>query len=77
MQRSEAEQLRDRMASQHPDRDTHSFILSERDGDWTVAKVALPPGGAPGAPAMPGPSPLHSHDAGQLPGGLPPGAAGF
>jgi hypothetical protein len=77
MERSEAEQLRDRMSSEHPDRETHTFILSERDGDWTVAKVALPPAGEGGGPGVARPTPLHPHDDGKLPGGLPPGAAGF
>ncbi|HKJ35519.1 MAG TPA: hypothetical protein VKA36_03030 [Solirubrobacterales bacterium] len=78
MERSEAESLRDQMTAEHPDRATHSFILSERDGDWTVAKVALPPASdAADTPGVAGPAPVHSHDAGKLPGGVPPGAAGF
>lgn len=76
MERTEAEDLRDRMSSEHPDRETHSFILSERDGEWTVAKVALPPADAAGAPGVAGSTPLHSHDAGKLPGGIPPWSAG-
>lgn len=43
MQRPEAERLRAQLSSEHPDRATHSFVLSERDGEWQVAKVALPP----------------------------------
>lgn len=73
MERSEAEKLRDELSSSDPDRATHSFILSERDGDWSVAKVAVPPASdspAPGVTA--GPQPLHDHDPADLPGGLPP-----
>lgn len=66
------------MSAEHPDRETHSFILSERDGVWTVAKVALPPGsGGPPRPAVPGaPKPLHDHDGTRLPGGVPNWSAG-
>lgn len=76
MDRSEAEQLRDRLSSEHPDRDTHTFILSERSGEWTVAKVAVPPGGGDAKSTAPAPEPLHEHDAGTMPGGVPPWAAG-
>lgn len=76
MERAEAEQLRDRLTTEHPDRETHSFILSERNGEWTVAKVALPPGSAAGTTTAPASTPLHDHDAGKLPGGLPPWSAG-
>ncbi len=73
MTRSEAEQERAELAAGHPDRATHSFILSERDGDWTVAKVALPPSLAAGAtPGEPGTAePLHDHSGTRLPGGIP------
>lgn len=65
------------MSAEHPDRDTHSFILSERDGVWTVAKVALPPtSGGPPHPTVPGQEPLHDHDGTRLPGGVPH-SAGF
>ena len=77
MERSEAEQLRDRMAAEHPDRETHSFILSERDGVWTVAKVALPPALGASGSELSGPQPLHDHDPSSLPGRLPNNAAGF
>ena len=66
------------MNAEHPDRETHSFILSERDGVWTVAKVALPPipvaGRRPGGPNAP--APLHDHNGPRLPGGLPNWSAG-
>ncbi len=65
------------MAAEHPDRATHSFILSERDGVWTVAKVALPPGSGPSGTALSERQPLHDHDPTDLPGSLPNNAAGF
>lgn len=73
MTRPEAEQIRDRLSATHPDRTTHSFILSERDGEWTVAKVALPPSANPGSgvPTSKEPSTLHEHEDGRLPGGIP------
>jgi hypothetical protein len=77
MERSEAEQLRDRMAAEHPDRETHSFILSERDGVWTVAKVALPPSTRPTATELDKPQPGHAHDPTALPGYLPNTSTGF
>jgi hypothetical protein len=78
MERPEAEALRAELAAGHPDRATHSFILCERDGDWSVAKVAVPPGAAGVAPGMAGgPQPVHDHGPGDLPGGLPPHSAGF
>lgn len=77
MERPDAEKLRTELAAEHPDRATHSFILCERDDDWSVAKVAVPPGTDGGTPGVAGgPQPLHDHDAGKLPGGLPPYAAG-
>jgi hypothetical protein len=76
MERAEAEKLRAELAGTDPDRATHSFILSERDGDWSVAKVAVPPA-AETAPGVARRQPLHDHDPTDLPGGLPPGAAGF
>jgi hypothetical protein len=67
------------MSAEHPDRRTHSFILSERDGVWAVAKVALPPGsGGPPQPGAPGaPQPLHDQDGPRLPGGTPNWSVGF
>jgi hypothetical protein len=76
MTRSEAEQLRGRLLNEHPDRATHSFILSERDGVWAVAKVALVPAGAGLAGTGPAsPQPLRA-DASKGPGGLPNWIAG-
>ena len=78
MERPEAEKLRAELAADHPDRDTHSFILCERDGVWSVAKVAVPPAAAGGtAPGSAAPQPVHDQNPGDLPGGLPPHAAGF
>lgn len=77
MERAEAEQLRDRMATEHPDRETHSFILSERDGEWTVAKVALPPASAFRGASVDQQQPVHSHNPTDLPGNLPNHGAGF
>ncbi len=76
MERAQAEQLRDRMTAEHPDRATHSFILSERDGEWTVAKVALPPAITASTPGVAGPTALHDHDPATLPGGVSPWAVG-
>jgi hypothetical protein len=77
MERSQAERLRDRLTAEHPDRATHSFILSEQDGEWKVAKVAVPPtGNAAGTPTSPEPEPLHGHNTGVLPGGISPWTAG-
>jgi hypothetical protein len=77
MERAEAEQLRDRMSAEHPDRATHSFIVSERDGEWTVAKVALPPAIGLTDSALAQRQPVHDHEPTDLPGGINPGAAGF
>ncbi len=73
MERPEAEKLRAELSSEHPDRATHSFILCERDGDWSVAKVAVPPAGAAGTPGRSAtPQPLHDHQPRDLPGGVSP-----
>ena len=77
MERLEAEQLRDKLAAEHPDHQTHSFILSERDGDWTVAKVALPPGLASPGTALDKQLPVHDHAPTDLPGGVSNNAAGL
>jgi hypothetical protein len=45
MTRAEAEQERDRLTREHPDRATHSWIARGDDaGEWSVVKVGLPPG---------------------------------
>ena len=77
MERAEAEQLRAKLAAEHPDRATHSFILTERDGDWTVAKVALPPGLDVAGTLTNAPQATHDHEPNTLPGGVNPNAAGF
>jgi hypothetical protein len=46
MTRAEAEQERDRLQREHPDRATHSWIARSDDaGDWSVVKIGLPPSG--------------------------------
>lgn len=73
MDREQAEERRARLAAEHPDRHTHSFILSESAGEWTVAKVAIPPSGdqAPTPTQKSSPEPPHGHDETKLPGGIP------
>lgn len=78
MNRSQAERLRSRMSAEHPDRETHSFILSELDGVWTVAKLALPPASAsgPGGRRAGAANPPHDHHGPRPPGGIPHWSAG-
>lgn len=46
MTREEAERERDRLAREHPDRATHSWMVRSDDaGGWSVVKVGLPPSG--------------------------------
>jgi hypothetical protein len=46
MTRAEAEQERDRLTREHPDRATHRWMTRADDaGDWSVVKVGLPPTG--------------------------------
>lgn len=46
MTRAEAEQERDRLTREHPDRATHRWMARADDaGDWSVIKVGMPPGG--------------------------------
>jgi hypothetical protein len=42
--RAEAEQAAQRLAREHPDRETHRFVAREREGVWEVAKVRMPEG---------------------------------
>ncbi|HEU0019434.1 MAG TPA: hypothetical protein VFQ14_04000 [Thermoleophilaceae bacterium] len=45
MNRAEAEQERDRLTREHPDRSTHRWMArADEAGDWSVVKVGLPPG---------------------------------
>jgi hypothetical protein len=45
MTREEAEQLRERLSREHPDRATHVWLAREDSpGEWSVAKVRLPAG---------------------------------
>lgn len=73
MIREDAERLRDRLSATHPDRDTHTFMLTDDAGEWTVAKVALPPGMTQSLiptrrPPEDSPHPNHG---GRLAGGIP------
>ena len=46
MTRAEAEQERDRLTREHPDRATHRWMARADDaGVWSVVKVGLPPTG--------------------------------
>lgn len=45
MTRTEAEQERDRLTREHPDRATHRWMARADDGGvWSVVKVGMPPG---------------------------------
>lgn len=45
MKRAEAEQERDRLTREHPDRATHRWMArADAAGDWSVVKVGIPPG---------------------------------
>lgn len=74
MKREDAEQLRDKLRATHPDRETHTFMLNDEMGEWTVAKVALPPAPdpqtAPASKPSPEDRPDHYAEA-NLPGGVP------
>lgn len=43
MTEREARNLCARLADEHPDRLTHQWIPSQRDGEWQVAKISVPP----------------------------------
>lgn len=44
MTRDEADQERDRLAQEHPDRATHSWMTRTDDaGNWSVVKIGIPP----------------------------------
>ena len=46
MTRAEAEQERDRLTREHPDRATHRWMArADGAGDWSVVKVGIPPTG--------------------------------
>jgi hypothetical protein len=43
MNRADAQDLCERLAREHPERATHTWIAREgADGDWQVLKVAIP-----------------------------------
>jgi hypothetical protein len=44
MTREEADEACKRLAAEHPDRETHTFVPRKAaGGDWEVVKVSLPP----------------------------------
>ena len=44
MTHDEAEQACNRLAAEHPDRETHRWVPHQaKDGSWDVAKIALAP----------------------------------
>jgi hypothetical protein len=43
MTEQEARDLCARLSAEHPDRDTHQWLAVQRDGEWRVAKIGLPP----------------------------------
>jgi hypothetical protein len=44
MTRDEAEAEATRLATEHPDRETHRWVpREEADGTWSVMKIGLPP----------------------------------
>ena len=46
MTRAEAEQERDRLTREHPDRATHRWMARADDaGNWSLVKVGIPPTG--------------------------------
>lgn len=74
MKREDAEQLRDKLRAIHPDRETHTFMLNDEMGEWTVAKLALPPTSDPSTAPTSKPSPEARPDhygESTLPGGVP------
>jgi hypothetical protein len=79
MTRDEAATEAARLNREHPERDRYRWATREDEGEWSVVRVALPkPGVGPLTPStqakQPAPPPdQHPTD---LPGGLPPYAAG-
>lgn len=43
MNEVEAKEACARLAAEHPDRHTHRWIPTKRDGEWAVVKIGLPP----------------------------------
>jgi hypothetical protein len=41
--REEAQRLCEKLSREHADRQTHSWLPRERDGEWSVMKVSIPP----------------------------------
>jgi hypothetical protein len=43
MDEQQAKDLCERLAREHPDRETHRWVATKRDEEWVVAKIGLPP----------------------------------
>lgn len=48
MTEREARDLCARHTAEHPDRATHQWIPTQRDGEWNVAKIGVPPANVDG-----------------------------
>jgi len=48
MTEQEAKEQSEQLAAEHPDRETHRWVPVEgKNGEWTVAKINLPPAKPP------------------------------
>ncbi len=78
MNEQEAKERCEQMAAEHPDRATHRWVpLEGKDGEWSVAKINLPPAPKPtgtATRAAPRPDP---DDPRQLPPWLDPPRGGI
>jgi hypothetical protein len=52
MTEQEAKEQCTQLAAEHPDRGTHRWIPTQRDGEWAVAKIGLPPPSNDGSPEV-------------------------
>jgi hypothetical protein len=43
MTEAEARAYCDRLAAEHPDRHTHTWVATRRGEEWVVAKIGVPP----------------------------------
>ena len=79
MTRDEATAQAARLNREHPERDRYRWGAREEEGEWSVVRVAVPklPTGrlTPSTQAKQHAPPPDEHP-GDLPGGLPPHAAG-
>jgi hypothetical protein len=75
MTREEAQRECERLVKKSPERETHRWIPNQQpDGEWTVAKIGLPPvAGADGKPETRGDEkpPTPADPRGALPEGWP------